>query len=71
MHPAQVRSRHIAHLPNAQGVNMNVKPQTEKAPWEPMTITFIGQVSEIIHGGKGKLSLTGGDPGEARKEKPH
>jgi hypothetical protein len=36
-----------------------------------MTLTDAGSVSEIIQIGKGKLSLTGGDPGEPKKEKPH
>jgi hypothetical protein len=47
------------------------RPSTEKAPWEPMMLTDAGSVSEIIQIGQGKLSLTGGDPGEPKKEKPH
>lgn len=47
------------------------RPAAAKAPWEPMTITYVGSVSEIIQIGRGKLSQTGGDPGEPKKEKPH
>lgn len=40
--------------------------QTPK-PWEPMKLTYVGHVGEIVQQGGGKLSLTGGDPGEPRK----
>lgn len=52
-------------------VEFQNRAPTEKAPWEPMTITYVGSVSEIIQYGRGKLSLTGGDPGEPRKQKVH
>jgi len=32
--------------------------------WEPMNLTYIGQVEDVIQGGGGKLSLITGDPGE-------
>lgn len=35
--------------------------------WEPMKIKFVGEVSKVIQVGGGKLSMTGGDPGEPRK----
>ena len=40
-----------------------------RQPWEPMKLTYSGDVGKIIQGGGGKLSLTGGDPGESRKER--
>ena len=43
--------------------------QPEKIPYETPKITYVGQIQEIILGGGGKLSLTGGDPGENRKTK--
>jgi hypothetical protein len=33
-----------------------------------MSLTPQGRVSDIVQGGGGKLSITGGDPGEGRKE---
>jgi len=35
--------------------------------WKPMQVTFVGEVSKVIQLGGGKLSMTGGDPGEPRK----
>jgi hypothetical protein len=45
--------------------------KSSKRTWEPMQLKHVGHVGQIIQGGGGKLSLTGGDPGESRKEKPH
>jgi len=39
-----------------------------KKQWEPMELKEAGHVAEIVQGGGGKLSATGGDPGESRKE---
>jgi len=39
----------------------------EKRSWEPMTVRFVGRVSEILRGGGGKLSASAGDPGDSRK----
>jgi len=39
-----------------------------KKKWEPMELKFIDRIKDIILGGGGKLSTTGGDPGENRKE---
>jgi hypothetical protein len=44
--------------------------ESKKQPWEPMQLTYVGHAAEIIQGGMGKLSTTGGDTGEPRKEKP-
>jgi hypothetical protein len=38
--------------------------------WTPMSVRRVGSTAEILRGGGGKLSATGGDPGESRKEKP-
>lgn len=40
-----------------------------KQTWEPMTLTHVGQIGEIVQGGGGKLSMVGGDPGDVRKPK--
>lgn len=40
-----------------------------KKTWEKPELTRVGAIQEVVLGGGGKLSLTGGDPGESRKEK--
>jgi hypothetical protein len=40
-----------------------------KQPWEPLKLTYIADIGDLVQGGGGKLSLTGGDPGEIRKER--
>src|SRR5204863_7363650 len=44
-----------------------VASMAEKRSWEPMTVRFVGRVSEILRGGGGKLSASAGDPGDSRK----
>ncbi len=48
-------------------------PETgeSKQPWEPITLTYVGHIGEIVQIGGGKTNLTGGDTGEPRKETPH
>jgi len=36
--------------------------------WVAMKLTYIGEVHALLQGGGGKLSTTGGDPGESRKQ---
>ena len=40
----------------------------ERRPWEPPTIKSVGTIGQVLQGGGGKLSTTGGDPGENRKQ---
>jgi len=35
--------------------------------WKPMQVTLVGTVKDVVKLGGGKLSATGGDPGEPRK----
>jgi hypothetical protein len=42
---------------------------TERQPWEPMRLTEMGHVGEVVQGGGGKLSPSPNDPGEIRKPK--
>ena len=45
--------------------------QRERQRWEPMTITALGHVREIVQSGEGKgSSLTKGDSGEPNKKPP-
>jgi hypothetical protein len=39
--------------------------------WEPMRLTYLGHVGEVVQGGGGKLSPTPGDPGDIRKPPGH
>ena len=46
-----------------------MEEQPERQRWEPMTITALGHVREIVQSGEGKVShLTKGDPGEPMKK---
>jgi hypothetical protein len=38
-------------------------PVDEKT-WEPMTLTYVGHVGDVLQNGGGKLSQVCGDPGE-------
>ena len=42
---------------------------TTRQVWEPMRLTDLGHVGEVVQGGGGKLSPTPSDPGEIRKPK--
>ncbi len=51
---------------------MDSKTQlTIKKEWQTPRIEVLGDITEVVLGGGGKLSITGGDTGENRKEKPH
>ena len=41
-----------------------------KRRWEPMRLTYVANVSEIVLGGGGKVSLPPGDPGEPSSGPP-
>jgi hypothetical protein len=38
--------------------------------WEPMRLTYVGEVGEVLRGGGGKLSTSPGDPGEPMRKPP-
>ena len=38
--------------------------QQMKRTWEPMELRTVGKVSDVVQQGGGKITLTGGDPGE-------
>jgi hypothetical protein len=40
-----------------------------RSDWEPMEAKDVGDVSEILQGGGGKLSPTAADTGDVRKPK--
>jgi hypothetical protein len=39
-----------------------------RAPWTPPTLKPVGTIRQVVQGGGGKLSVTGGDTGEPRKQ---
>ncbi len=41
---------------------------TRRQAWQPMEVRELGELSEVIRTGGGKLSSAGGDPGENRKQ---
>ena len=47
--------------------NRNPEGPPGKQPWVEMKISYVGNVSEILQGGGGKLSVSGGDTGDSRK----
>jgi hypothetical protein len=42
---------------------------TKKEPWEPMRLTDVGHVGEVVEGGGGKLTPVTHDSGDNRKPK--
>jgi len=40
----------------------------ERKEWVPMKVLLVGKATNLIKGGGGKLSTTGGDPGDASKK---
>jgi hypothetical protein len=40
-----------------------------RQPWEAMTLMYLGRIADVVQGGMGKISATGGDPGEPRKQR--
>ena len=45
-------------------------PKEHKEQWEPMKLSSVGHVSEVVEQGGGKITFVIGDPGEPRKVKP-
>ena len=39
--------------------------------WVTPTVILCGSVGQVLKSGGGKLSISGGDPGEMRCERPH
>jgi hypothetical protein len=48
---------------------MTHEESSERKPrsWEPLEVTDVGHVGEILQGGGGKLSATASDSGDIRK----
>jgi len=40
----------------------------DRKPWQPPVLKSVGTIETTLHGGGGKLSLVGGDSGDARKQ---
>ena len=42
----------------------------QERKWEPMRLTLLGKVGDVVRGGGGKTSTQPADPGEIRKPPP-
>jgi hypothetical protein len=42
----------------------------QKKPWQAPTLSYMGDVEDVVQGGEGKVSVTNADPGEPRKTRP-
>jgi len=49
--------------------SMNHAAETTRRGWTTPRLAFRGTVGEVLKSGGGKLSITGGDPGEMRCQK--
>lgn len=49
-------------------VNKQVAETRYRRPWEPPTVKALKTVGELLQGGGGKLSTTGGDAGEPTRK---
>jgi hypothetical protein len=43
-------------------------PACDRKPWQPPALKSVGTIEKVLQGGAGKVSLTGGDSGDARKQ---
>ena len=50
--------------------NGGVDRKHPKEQWEPMKLSSVGHVSEVVEQGGGKITFVIGDPGEPRKVRP-
>lgn len=42
----------------------------QERSWEPMRLTYVGEVGEVLQGGGGKLSIVAADSGDAPRKPP-
>lgn len=54
-------------IPSDQNTPHPDPQPADKKPWEPMTLTPLGQIGDILQGGAGKLSVDSQDSGDVRK----
>jgi hypothetical protein len=47
-----------------------VNEQKAKAPWEPISMTYIGHVGDVLQAGGGKISSPPADPGDTPFKPP-
>jgi hypothetical protein len=51
-----------------KGAEVNAKEA--KAPWEPISMTYIGHVGDVLQAGGGKISSPPADPGDTPFKPP-
>lgn len=49
------------------GTQQAHQQEVQKQVWQSMKVDYVGNVSELVLGGSGKLSNPSGDPGDLRK----
>jgi len=49
---------------------MSLEGSKPERLWEPMQLTALGNVGDVVQVGGGKTSIPAADPGEPLKEKP-
>lgn len=50
--------------------HLNDRDRRGPAPWEPIKVSYLGDVGDVLEGGGGKVTSTPTDPGEPRKTQP-
>ena len=50
-------------------MNKDKDKDETREDWEPMEVSDVGHVGEVLQGGGGKLSPTSADSGDVRKPK--
>lgn len=48
--------------------NKQARATRDRRPWEPPAVKTVGTIGEVLQGGGGKLSTTGGDSGEPTRK---
>lgn len=53
--------------PRDQNDRPEFLPPSAKQPWEPMQVTPLGHIGDVLQGGGGKLPINSQDSGDTRK----
>jgi hypothetical protein len=49
-------------------IRIELRDARARQAWQPMALHYVGNVTELVLGGEGKISTTGGDGGEPTKK---
>lgn len=56
--------------PKGEEETLRHEDPDQKQKWEPMRLTQLGKVGDVVRVGQGKLSVAAVDPGEPLKTRP-